>query len=266
MIQGKDSVPESGTEADNRIRGDQMNEGMLLDHQLGNSQNPSDMIAGASIVEMVTFLEQKGFRIEKKDLPRKKSIDMEQVYWDLDHGLSAKEVAKQLGINERTLYRRHKQYQEGLPEAKRRTVLVRKRRTTGRQTKAIPMEWVYDQVDAGHTVEEVAGQLHVGTRTIYSRHEEYQEQLAKEDPENRYVRKTLVGKGSINGRPRKELNMEAVYDAMLSGKTMQDVLKMFDIAASTLYNKHDEYQNQHRGESGKYIREKLIDFRNRKKI
>lgn len=267
MIHGKDSVVENGTgmEPDNRIRGDQMSEGALWLQQPTHKNIPSGMTIGEAIAEMEAFLEQHGYRVEKVKSAEKESIDMEKVYHDLDNGVSVKEVAEGLGINERTLYRRHKKYQEGLPEAKRRAVLVRQRRT-GRQSKAIPMEWVYAQVDAGHTVEEVAGQLHVGTRTIYSRHEEYQAHLEKENPESRYVRRTLVGKGTKNGCARRELDMEKVYDELLSGKTMQDVQKLFDLSAPTLKKKHDEYQKQHRGESGKYIREKLIDFRNRKKI
>lgn len=47
----------------------------------------------------------------------KKLVDMEKVYAQLDFGRSVKSVAEEWGVSPSTLYRRHREYQEGL-EAK----------------------------------------------------------------------------------------------------------------------------------------------------
>lgn len=64
-----------------------------------------DEIGAESIAEMTERRNLCGQRA-------KKLIDMEKVYRQLDNGRSVKDVAKEWGVSESTLRRRHREYQE----------------------------------------------------------------------------------------------------------------------------------------------------------
>lgn len=186
----------------------------------------------------------------------KKNIDMEYVYDALDSGTPLQELLQCLGMKYRTLYRRHKAYQESLPEGERRKDLV-KYKNTGKKRVHVPMEWVYAQLAAGRQVADIAAELHVGARTLYSKHEEYRVQ----HPDGRRARKTLAGRRSRCGRPRKEVDMECIYEGLMAGQSIRELAEGYGISYPTLKVRHVAYQEKHRGEGGRYIRKNLIDFK-----
>lgn len=226
---------------------------------------PQGAITDTDMKDIARILARNGCSIERMPGNRsnRKEINMEKAYADLDNGMRMEDLLKKLNVTYQTLSRRHKEYQESIPEGKRRTDLVRFKET-GRHPVDIPMEWVYDQIDGGCTVKEIAGRLHVGTRTLYSRHKEYQEKLIKEGRETSpYKRENLTKKSNCQGRGRKkiEVDMEAAYDSLISGKGICEVAKEMGISSVTLQAHHEEYQKQHEGESSVYIRRRLKDFK-----
>lgn len=186
----------------------------------------------------------------------KKDIDMEYVYGALDSGTPLRELLQRLGMKYHTLYRRHRAYQESLPGGARRKGLV-KYRNMGKERVHVPMEWVYGQLAAGRRVADIAAQLHVGARTLYSRHEEYRRQ----HPEGGPAGKTLAGCGGRCGRPRKEVDMECIYECLMAGQSIRQAAEWHGISYPTLKARHREYQEEHRGEMGRYMHEKLTDFK-----
>jgi len=194
----------------------------------------------------------------------RREIDMEGVYKALDNGTKMEELLRKLGVTYQTLSRRHKEYQKSLSEDERRTDIV-KFKETGRPPADIPMEWVYEQIDGGCSVREVANKLHVGIRTLYSRHADYQKNLKKcmEGSAAPYLRENLTRGPACPGRVRrkKEINMEEVYDQLLSGKGICEVATAFGVTSTALNNHHNEYQEKHKGKRGKYIRRTLKDFK-----
>ena len=224
---------------------------------------PQGAITDTDMKDIARILARNGCSIERMPGNRsnRKEINMEKAYEALDNGMRMEELLEKLNVTYQTLSRRHKEYQESIPEEKRRTDLV-KFKETGRRPVDIPMEWVYDQINAGCTVKEIADQLHVGTRTLYSRHKEYQEKLIKEGQEaSPYARETLTCKRPGCGRKKVRLEMEAVYDDLLSGKGICEAASAHGVSSVTLQAHHEEYQKQHEGESGVYIRKRLKDFK-----
>lgn len=101
----------------------------------------------------------------KKRKPRKQKwdVDMVEVYKKIDEGRSVISVANELHIPRRTLYRCHDFYQKTIPESEQRISL-----TGGRGKKIIlDMEDVYQQLSSGESVERVARQYGISTKTIY---------------------------------------------------------------------------------------------------
>ena len=260
-LSGKGCVPDSGTRGAGAARSDWMGREMAIQPQgILRVIIPQGIRMDAALSEIVAVLQKKGYGVEGQAAPREKYIDMEQVYEALDMGASMEELAEAYGVCSQTLYRRHNKYQEGIPEDRRRGRLAGYG-GNGRKPFDVPIEWVYDQIDAGSTAEEVAEKLHVSTRVLYNRHEDYQKQLQGEGKKDSpYARKTLLGEGRYRRRGKK-LEMEEVYEALLSGKKVGEVTGMFGISYKTLRRKHKEYQEKHAAEGGRYVRERLLDFK-----
>lgn len=190
----------------------------------------------------------------------KKKIDMEGVYRALDSGIPLQELLQRMGVGYWILYKRHKSYQESLAGAGNRDCLV-KYGQSGKKRVHVPMEWVYAQVEEGRKVEDIANELGVGERTLYRKHEEYRAL----HPGSRKAGNTLAGMGSRNSRPRKRVDMESVYEMLIGGKTIREVLEECGISYPTLKAHHEEYQKGHQGENTRYTRRRLVDFKKGKK-
>lgn len=226
---------------------------------------PPGTTIGKAAADIAAILTNNGYGVAEMLSWRngsRKEIDLERVYHELDEGADVKEVLQKLGVTYQTLSRRHKEYQNSLPEEDRRQGIV-KYKKTGRSAVHVPMEWVYDQIDSGRPVKDVANQLHVGVRTLYNRHTEYQNNLKKCMEESAYLRENLTRGAACPGRGRrkKNINMETVYDELLSGKGICEVAAAIGVTSTTLNNHHEEYQEQHKGECGRYIRKYLKDFK-----
>jgi len=228
---------------------------------------PEGVAPGQAAADIAAILSRNGYGIVEmlsERNGRRTEINMERIYSELDSGTKLEDVLGKIGISYQTLFRKHKEYQKSLPESERRAGIV-KYKETGRPAVDVPMEWVYDQIDAGSTVAEVANKLHVGIRTLYSRHADYQKNLKKcmEGSAAPYLRENLTRGPACPGRGRrkKEINMEEVYDQLLSGKGICEVATAFGVTSTTLNNHHNEYQEKHKGKRGKYIRRTLKDFK-----
>lgn len=186
----------------------------------------------------------------------KKNIDMERVYCALDSGTPLQELLQGLGMKYRTLYRRHKAYQEGVPEGERRDALV-KYKSAGKKCVDVPMEWVYAQLEAGRHLGDIAEELHVGARTVYSRHKEYREA----HPGRGGVPETLRSRKGRGGRPKKEVDMEGIYGKLMGGASIREVCRGCGVSYPTLLARHREYQQVHQGGDARYARSRLSDFK-----
>lgn len=127
---------------------------------------------------------------------------------------------------------------------------MRKTLTNGRgKRKNVDLVEVYRYIDAGHSVAAAAAHFGISESTLYKRHREREQYydssegfkeiisyLARTGEHPPYCYRKLAGRK----RAKRKIDMQAVYDYIDQGHTIQETAKHFKVSVSTLYRRHRE--------------------------